>query len=335
MRHLQIPALLRNIVAWVLLCSYLLLPQSGFAAEIPGYHSYDALTQALRDAVDAHPNLARLTSAGTTIEGREIWVVELGSDSGTPLSERPALFIGANFEGNQLVGGELSLLVIRYLLDNYESDEAVKQRLDNYTFYFFPRVNPDGAERMFMDLQTGQSTNARPYDDDNDGRTDEDGPDDLDGNGFITVMRALDPNGEYMIDTEDERAMRIADPKKGETGSYKIYLEGLDDDNDDFYNEDAAGGVNINRNFQHAYPYYEREAGIHMVSERESRAVMDFVIAHRNIAMMLVFGENDNLISAPNDHSHLRNRFSSAADLVGGGRPRPVIARRDDARRLR
>lgn len=305
MQYVQLPAPLRGIAAWVLLCLCLILPKSGLAAEIPGYHSYDALTEALREAVNAHPNLARMTSVGTTIEGREIWVVELGSDSGTPLSERPALFIGANFEGNQLVGSELSLLVIRYLLDNYDTDDAVRQRLDNHTFYFFPRVNPDGAERMFMGLQTGQSTNARPHDDDNDGRTDEDGPDDLDGNGFITVMRALDPDGDYMVDTEDERAMKVADAKKGETGSYKIYWEGLDDDNDGFYNEDAVGGVNINRNFQHVYPYYEREAGMHMVSEQESRAVMDFVIAHRNIAMILVYGENDNLISAPNSRGEL------------------------------
>ncbi len=305
MQYVQLPALVRSIAAWVLLCLYLLLPKSSLAGEIPGYHSYDALTRALREAVNAHPNLARLTSVGTTIEGREIWVVELGSDGGTPLSERPALFIGANFEGNQLVGSELSLLVIRYLLENYDSDEAVRQRLDNYTFYFFPRVNPDGAERMFMRVQTGQSTNAGPHDDDNDGRIDEDGPDDLDGDGLITLMRVFDPDGDYMVDSEDERAMKAADPRKGETGSYKIYWEGLDDDYDGFYNEDAAGGVNINRNFQHAYPYYEREAGIHMVSERESRAVMDFVIAHRNIALMFVFGENDNLISPPNKQGKL------------------------------
>ena len=36
-----------------------------------------------------------------------------------------------------------------------------------------------------------------------------------------------------------------------------------------------------------------------MVSEAETRAVLDFVLAHRNIAAILTFGESDNLIAAP------------------------------------
>jgi murein tripeptide amidase MpaA len=290
-------------------------PASGKSIEIPGYHSYDALTSALREAVSAHPNLARMTSTGTSLEGREIWVVELGSDTGMPRSERPALFLGANFEGDQLAGSELSLQVIRYLLDNYDGDADVKQRLDNYTFYVFPRVNPDGAERMFRAVQEGRSTNGRAHDDDNDGRTDEDGPDDLDGDGFITLMRVPEPGAPYMIDPDDERALKRADAGKGETGGYQVYWEGVDDDGDGFYNEDPAGGVDINRNFQHEYPYYEREAGIHMVSERESRAVMDFLIAHRNIALVLVYGEHDNLVTAPNTRGELADARN--VDLFG------------------
>ncbi len=49
----------------------------------------------------------------------------------------------------------------------------------------------------------------------------------------------------------------------------------------------------------HQYPYYEPDAGRHMVSEAETRALLDFMLKHRNIAAILTFGESDNLIATP------------------------------------
>ena len=284
---------------------------SAFAIEQPlkqdvaEYHTYEQLTTALQNLTREYPQLARLESTGKTLEGRDIWMMELGSEAGTSTDERPALLIAANFEGNQVGTSEMTLRMVTHLLEQYASDDAVRKSLDENVYYVFPRVNPDGAEKMFASVQTGSTTNTYAYDDDNDGRTDEDGPEDLNGDGFITLMRVVDPNGIYMVDPSDERLMKKADPKKGESGTHSIYWEGTDNDGDGFYNEDAPGGVDINRNFQHEYPYYKRGAGPHMVSERESRAIMDFVIDHRNIAMMLTFGPNDNLVSAPNAKGEL------------------------------
>jgi hypothetical protein len=99
--------------------------------------------------------------------------------------------------------------------------------------------------------------------------------------------------------------MKEAEPAKGESGGYKIYLEGIDNDGDGFINEDGPGGVDLNRNFQHAYPYWQGDVGPHMVSEVETRAVMDFAIAHRNIATFLTFGESDNLVTPPDSRGEL------------------------------
>lgn len=276
-----------------------------FSQEFSDYHSYDELTAKLKAFAKANPTLARLQSTGKTLGGRDIWMMEIGNNTGTPIGDRPAVLIAANFEGNQVGTSEIALSTISYLLDNYATNDAVKKSLDNQAFYFFPRVNPDGAEAMFSPVKTGTTTNSSPYDDDNDGRTDEDAPEDLNKDGLITLMRVLDPSGLYMVDPLDARLMKKADPKKGESGVYSIYWEGTDNDGDGFYNEDAVGGTDINRNFQHEYPYYQRDAGLHMVSERETRAVLDFVIARRNIAAVLVYGPNDNLISAPTSKGEL------------------------------
>jgi hypothetical protein len=118
-------------------------------------------------------------------------------------------------------------------------------------------------------------------------------------------MRVKAADGEYMIDPEEARLLKRADPKKGEAGAFKLYWEGIDNDLDGFINEDPPGGTDINRNFMHDYPYFKPDSGLHMASEPESRALLDWIIAHRNIAAILTFGENDNLIVPPTSAGRL------------------------------
>lgn len=269
------------------------------AQDLSSFPDYDEMTDALKDLVNANKDIAKLESIGKTLEGRDLWVVTIANPDGVAVDERPGMFIGGNFEGDHLVGSQLSLSVMDYLLKNYASNDTVKKSIDEHVYYIIPRMNPDGAEKMFASLKTGSKTNTSEYDSDNDGRMDEDGPEDLNNDGLITVMRVKDENGLYMINEEDPRLLKKADPLKGESGAYSVYPEGIDNDNDGFINEDPAGGVDINRNFMHEYPYYEDDAGWYMVSEKETIALMQWIIEHRNIAIMLNFGESDNLIVSP------------------------------------
>ncbi len=167
------------------------------------------------------------------------------------------------------------------------------------------RSQKTGGPASGPTLKTGSRTNANPTDDDNDGRVDEDGPEDLNGDGYITVMRVPTAGGEYVADPEEPRLMKRADPKKGETGAFRLLAEGIDNDGDGFVNEDPPGGVDLGRNFAHEYPYYKPGAGPHMVSEAESRALMAWIVAHRNVAAILTFGESDNLIVPPTSAGRL------------------------------
>ncbi len=269
------------------------------AADDTKYHTYEELTAALRDLAKAHAAQAKLVEVARSREGRSVWAIEIASPGGVPAAQRPAVLVAANFEGDQLIGSELALYVAEHLLSGSAPNPDITQRLDSHVFYIVPRVNPDGAEAMFGPVKAARKTNAARFDDDNDGRVDEDGPEDLNGDGFISVMRVKDPNGPYMIHPDDPRLMRLADAAKGEAGGYAVYWEGTDNDGDGFVNEDPAGGVDLNRNFQHQYPYYTPDAGEHMASEPEVRGLLDYVVERRNIAAILTFGESDNLIVAP------------------------------------
>ncbi|MDH3733442.1 MAG: M14 family metallopeptidase [Gemmatimonadota bacterium] len=278
-----------------------LLPQGARAQA--GYHDHDALTSELR-GLTGGSSVATMSSIATTRGGREVWVVEIANTAGTPLAERPGVLVVANLEGDHVAGSSHALEIVRYFVSN-SSDPTVRAALDEQVVYVIPRLNPDGAEAMFASVRWDRRGNDTPYDDDNDGRIDEDGPEDLNGDGAITVMRVADPAGAFMVDPDEPRLMRRADASKGETGTHTIYWEGTDSDRDGFVNEDGPGGADLNRNFQHAYPYWQADAGVHMVSEAETRGLMDFMISHRNIGAILTFGHSDNLVTAPSSSGAL------------------------------
>ena len=178
------------------------------AADYTKYHTYDEMTAALRDLAKTHGNLAKLVEVAKTREGRTIWAIEIANPAGTPIAERPAMLIAANFEGDQLIGSELALYVAEQLLTGYAGNATIKSRLESHAFYIVPRVNADGAEAMFGAIKSARKMNSAKNDADNDGRLDEDGPEDLNKDGFITVMRVKDPKGVYMVHPDDARLLR-------------------------------------------------------------------------------------------------------------------------------
>ena len=155
------------------------LPTAG--AQSSEYLNFADLSTELRAAVDGSPR-ANLRSLGQSREGREIWIVEIAEPGGPPVGERPGVLVVGNLSGDHLVGSQLALETVRFLV----GDQATEADLGQHVIYVVPRLNPDGAEAMFNDARDGHRLNALPFDADNDGRLDEDGPDDLNGDGEIT-----------------------------------------------------------------------------------------------------------------------------------------------------
>jgi hypothetical protein len=298
---------------------------AGYSQSAGSYLTYDELTKEAKALVSSYKDYAKLESIGKTAEGRDIWVITIAKAGAMPVAERPGLLVAANFEADHLIGSALSLEVARYLLSNSATDEAVKSSLNKHVYYIMPRLNADGAEMMFGKIKTGGKTNNVSFDADNDARMDEDGAEDLNNDGQITVMRVKDVNGLYCIDPEEPMLMKKADPAKGERGIYSLYPEGIDNDKDGFINEDPAGGTDLNRNFMHAYPYFKENAGRHMASEKETVALIEWMLANRNVAMVLTFGESDNLIAGPSSRGQIASdrpldlvQFAQAANAGAG-----------------
>jgi hypothetical protein len=208
--------------------------------------------------------------------------------------DKPGIAIFGGIEGSHLLGKELALGFAGTLLKESATTE-IKGLLDKITFYVFPDVSPDATEQYFSKIKYERNINTRSTDDDKDFVFDEDPYEDLNQDGYITLLRIKDAAGKYIESGEDKRIMVEADLSKGQTGNYLLFTEGIDNDKDNKLNEDGEGGVNFNRNFTYNYEEFGPNSGLYPVSEPETKAVADFLFNHYNIYMTIAFGPQDNL----------------------------------------
>lgn len=257
----------------------------GAQAPTAGYHTAQRFAAALDSIARANPQTVRVTTLATSPGGRAVQLVRIGTSD-----EKPALLILAGAYGPQLASSEVALRLVRELAGR--TGVAA-----NNTIYVVPRLNPDASEAFFAPVRDERKGNDVKDDDDRDGAIDEDGPDDLNGDGLITMMRVrVDAGGEWMVDPVDPSLMRRADVTKGERGTHRLMVEGKDNDGDDAFNEDGIGGTDISINFANNYTWFVPGAGQHQFSAPESRAIAELVFERVNIAAVYVLGMQDNLV---------------------------------------
>ena len=274
--------LVLSLAVWILIAP---------AAAQSSYTSYKSLMQKAEALSKEYPSLCSVKSLTKTAGNNEVIVLTIGS--GDKDSKQGVAVLGG-IEGSYLAGREIALGFASSILRESTTAE-IKSLLDKVTFYVFPDVNPDASGQYFSEIKYERNNNATSTDDDRDFSYDEDPFDDLDKNGYITIIRVSDPAGTYIESAEDKRVMVQADLSKGQTGSYILYTEGIDNDKDGKFNEDGDGGVNFNRNLTYNYEEFGENTGLHPVSEPESKAVLDFLFDHFNIYATFAFGPQDNL----------------------------------------
>ncbi|KPJ13020.1 Carboxypeptidase D [Papilio machaon] len=97
---------------------------------------------------EEYPDITRLTSIGQSVEGRELYVLEVTRDPGRHIPGKPEFKYVANMHGNEVVGREMLLLLAKYLCQQYTSgDERIQKMLNTTRIHLLPSMNPDGYER--------------------------------------------------------------------------------------------------------------------------------------------------------------------------------------------
>jgi hypothetical protein len=265
----------------------------------PPLLDYRQVQVAMTRIATEHPDLAQVVPVGSAPSrgGRAIEALRLAAGARGP--GRPAILLVAGLDGTRAWTSDLALDHASKLAAGYATDPKIKTFLDSTTLYVIPRANPDACEARGAKPLVETSATGPGVDDDRDGRQGEDPPSDVDGDGLVTWMRVPDPDGEWMADPVDPRATIKADRKKGQHGIWKLVREGRDSDADEEASEDAERDAVVNRNFPHDWKEHAKESGLFATDEPDARDLCDFVLEHRDIAFVLVYGELDDFSPKP------------------------------------
>ena len=286
---------------------------------------FDEITALLNGYAAAYPTWVKLETIGKSTEGRDMWLLTLNNPATGDVLAKPAMYVDGNTHGNEIQGTEAALYTIDFLLKNYGRLDRVTELLDRASFYFVPVVNPDGRADWFAEPATANypRTVKTPVDDDRDGLVDEDGFDDLDGDGIITQMRMKVPlgQGDYRLHPKDPRI--LVPIEKDEQGDYiELGYEGFDNDGDGSINEDSAGYVDPNRSWGYGWqPRYVQGGAHHYpLSIPETRSIAVWALTAPNIAAVQTFHNSGGMIlriPGAKTHPRLQSADLEAYDLIG------------------
>ncbi|MEL6560899.1 MAG: M14 family metallopeptidase [Bacteroidota bacterium] len=254
------------------------------------YYTPDGLEALARKITNAYPDLVKLSSIGKSYEGRELWMLSVTNYKKGVADRKPGFYVDGNIHSNEIQGAEIGIYTAWYLTEMYGENDFITELLDDRIFYIVPTINPDARHHYMKEVNSPNSPRAGliPLDDDLDGFFDEDGFDDLDGDGSVTSMRRKSALGNYIVDPQDPRKMIAVGPDDVVTTQRYELLggEGIDNDGDGRVNEDRKGYYDPNRDWGWNWQpdYIQRGAYKYPFSVPENRAVADFIKAHPNVA---------------------------------------------------
>ncbi|MEE4195342.1 MAG: M14 family metallopeptidase [Anaerolineae bacterium] len=231
------------------------------------------------------PKLIKVEEIGRSFQDRPIWLMKItNQETGCDL-EKPAFYIDANIHATEIAGPTTALRVAESLLTRYPTDDRIQWLLDNTTYYIIPRVNPDGAKACMADHPHFVRSSMRPYpfDEMPEGLQAQD----ITGDGRVRQMRIKDPSGDWKVSPDDARLLVKREPTEIQGEFYRLFQEGFIEeyDGDIIKVGRPKEGLDMNRNFPFEYQpnAQQRGAGDFAAQEPETRALIEFIIAHPNI----------------------------------------------------
>lgn len=137
------------------LTSYEIVPMAKVESrDLTHYTSYYELMKLCSDMENQYPTLAKKFVIGRSVRGKELLGVKITSG---PIPKRRKIKLIGNMHGDETVGREILIKLIRHLLENYETDADIKKLVDETEIHILPSMNPDGFNLRMR-------TNAYGYD---------------------------------------------------------------------------------------------------------------------------------------------------------------------------
>lgn len=249
----------------------------------------------------AYPHLVTLKSLGKTAAGTDMWMLTINNEKTGKAGDKPATYVDGAIHANEAQAADTVLYTIDYILKNYGKLDKITETVDRSTLYFVPSVSPDSRAKWFDDPATASYPRSAPwpFDDDRDGKVDEDGAVDINQDGVITMMRKKVQMGmgNRKLDPKDPRVLLPLEP--GELGDYLLLgQEGMDKDGDGLMAEDGIGYADPNRTWGYDWAprYIQNGATDYPLQIPETRSIANWALNHLEVSSAISFHNSGRMI---------------------------------------
>ncbi len=107
------------------------------------YHSFPEMVAEIHQAETDHPEIVDVFSIGRSHQGREIWAAKISDNVATDEDE-PEVLIDALHHAREHITVEQVLALLRWLTDDYGTDEQVTRLVNERETWIIFALNPDG-----------------------------------------------------------------------------------------------------------------------------------------------------------------------------------------------
>jgi carboxypeptidase T len=126
--------------------SFPLTAAMDFPTKDAAFHNYSELTQKIQDLQKTYPKILKVSSAGKSSEGRDMWALRISGNL-AQADNLPAIIYMGGHHAREHLSVELPLYYAEYFLSEYtKGNPRVVNLLNGRDIHIIPAVNPDGLE---------------------------------------------------------------------------------------------------------------------------------------------------------------------------------------------
>ena len=116
-----------------------------FPPSMSGYHNYPEMVAEIQQAEADFPDIVHVFSIGKSYQGRDIWAAKI-SDNVAEDEDEPEVLIDALHHAREHLTTEQALATLRWLTQDYGTDDTVTRLVNTREIYLIFALNPDGMQ---------------------------------------------------------------------------------------------------------------------------------------------------------------------------------------------
>lgn len=107
------------------------------------------IEQIVTDFATRFPSLTKMISIGKSVEGRDIWAIKISDNAKSDEITEPAVLFNSMHHAREVMGPEVAIDIIEYLLEGYGTDSDATKWVNAYEIWVIPMFNVDGNNKMW------------------------------------------------------------------------------------------------------------------------------------------------------------------------------------------